>query len=350
MIHASLQYRVGSLDLDVQFTLPPGVTALCGPSGSGKTTILRLLLGLSRPDGGEVRWHDQVVEHVGRGIRGSPRRRRFGALFQDGLLFPHLTVEENVSFGVRRNRSAPGTVPIDHWITLLGLRPLLHRRPAGLSGGEARRVALARALAPGPRALFLDEPLVGLDRQLKRDVLLGLRRLCREIEMPVLFVSHEVAEVLALAERVIRLGAGKILWQGEPARLLQEPDGLGTDEPINFVDARVEATRRDGLVDLRWGEHRIRTLLSGVLRGEAVTVSVRPSDLLIAVDDPGRVSAQNRLLMTIQALIPAGPRVWVRFEAPEPFLGVVTTHACRELRLAVGQPVTVLVKTLRVMS
>ena len=348
MIRANLRRQVGAFRLAARLDVPPGVTALCGPSGSGKTTVLQLLLGLTRLDAGEIRWHEEVLDQVPGGPRLPPEQRRFGVVFQDGLLFPHLDVGDNIRFGLPRRPSARQAERLAHWTDLLGLAPLLHRRPRSLSGGEQRRAALARALAPDPRALLLDEPLSGLDGRARRDLLLGLRRLKKATDIPILFISHQPSEVLAFADRVVRLEAGRVLWTGEPARLLQESAGLGTDEPLNFMETQVRGVAADGLAELAWGTHRLQTVIADVSPGDAVTVSVRPSDVLVAVGSPGRVSAQNRLDMPIRSLLDAGARVWIRFDAPDPFLAVVTARACRDLGLHEGQTVTLLIKSLAV--
>ena len=175
-----------------------------------------------------------------------------------------------------------------------------------------------------------------------------MRRLKRAASLPILFVSHQPAEVLAFADRVVRLEDGRVQWEGEPARLLGEADGLGTDEPINFIDARVEAVRPDGLTELMWGTHRLLAMLESAVPGDQVTLSIRPSDVLLALGGVDQVSAQNRIQLQIHTLLTIGPWVWVRFIAPDPFLVLVTRRAREELSLQEGQTVTLLIKSLGV--
>lgn len=343
MISASIHVRRGDFSVDVEMEIPMGVTALLGPSGAGKTTVLQVLLGLIPLDRGRVDCDGERLESAPGGPRLPPEARRFGMVFQDGLLFPHMTVEQNARFGLSGSDAAGAQREVDHWLGLLELDDLRGRRPAQLSGGERRRVAVARALVPGPRALFLDEPLSGLDGRLKRRMLLALRRLRRRLELPVLYVTHDPGEVLAIADRVIYMEAGKILWQGEPGRVLTHALGLGGEEPANFLEARVVGTDADGVL-LDWHGLTLHGQQEGSAPGSLQTFMIRPSDLMLAVGEPGRLSARNRLEMRVKSLHESGDRVWVELEAPEPLYAVVTRTAARELGLSAGGMVTVLCK------
>lgn len=193
-----------------------GVTAVMGPSGSGKTTLLRMLAGLEPRARGEVRFGDGVWAAGRR--RLPPEARRVGFVFQDGRLFDHMTVTENIAFGARRRSVPPSAM---HGIAeALGLGPLMHRRPATLSGGESRRVALARALASGPEILFMDEPLSGLDDDAKAQVLPYLARALAEAGLPAIYVTHARSEATRLADRVLLVEGGRIAgWGRAPVQL-----------------------------------------------------------------------------------------------------------------------------------
>ena len=329
--------------MDVGMEIPRGVTALLGPSGAGKTTVLQVLLGLIPMAQGSVHCDDELLERAPGGPCLSPEARRFGMVYQDGLLFPHMTVEQNVRFGLPRSSGPGADEEVDHWLRILELDELRRRRPAQLSGGERRRVAVARALVPGPRALFLDEPLSGLDGRLKRRMLLALRRLRRRLNLPVIYVTHDPGEVLAIADRVIYMEDGQILWQGEPGRVLTHALGLGGEEPANFLEARVMGRDADGVL-LDWQGLKLHGQQDQGEHGSIQTFMIRPSDLMLAVGEPGRLSARNRLVMQVKSLHTAGDRVWVELEAPEPLYAVVTQAAARELGLCSGAAVTVLCK------
>jgi molybdate transport system ATP-binding protein len=348
VIRTRLVRRRGAFTLDVSLEVAAGVTALYGPSGSGKSTLLHTLLGFEPLDEGEIRWNDRLLERSPGGPRLAPERRGFAAVFQDALLFPHLTVEENVRFGVGLRVGSARTGRPESWLKLLRLEHLRRRLPATLSGGERQRVAIARALSAAPRALFLDEPLNSLDAVMKRETLLALRRLRRELDLPVIYVTHEMAEVMAIADRVVRLEGGRILWEDEPARILLEPGGLGRDEPANFLEARILRIEATGAADLEWGPHRLHTVIQRGSAGEAVTLCVRPADLLLAVGQTGKVSARNRLEMTVRSVLATPDRVWVSLEAVDPFFALVTPESARDLKLAPGSAVTVLFKSLAV--
>src|SRR5204863_8705868 len=176
--------------LDVAFTADAPVTALFGRSGAGKTPILNALAGLLEPDSGRIVCDGTVLFDSAQGIDIAPDRRRIGYVFQDSLLFPHLSVERNLMYGIRRSANGAALVSFDQAVELLDLRLLLDRAPATLSGGEARRVAIGRALLSGPRLLLLDEPLSGLDANRRNEILRAIERLRDAIRLPIVFVSH----------------------------------------------------------------------------------------------------------------------------------------------------------------
>lgn len=212
MIELDVRWKPRDFDLHVTFDSPARHLALFGPSGSGKTSVLLAIAGLRRPDAGRIRLAGELLFDSAAGINVAAARRGLGVVFQDGRLFPHLRVRDNLLYG-QRGKPADATVGFDAAVQLLGLSELLARWPATLSGGEARRVAIGRALLSRPRALLLDEPLVGLHREARTQLLAYLRRLRDEIALPTLLVSHQVDEVQALAEDVVLLDDGRVVRQ-----------------------------------------------------------------------------------------------------------------------------------------
>jgi molybdate transport system ATP-binding protein len=212
MIELDIRWRSRDFDLQAAFASPARHLALFGPSGSGKTSVLLAVAGLRRPDAGRIRLGDETLFDSAAGINVAAARRGLGVVFQDGRLFPHLRVRDNLLYGQRSMR-AHAAVGFDAAVQLLGLTDLLARWPATLSGGEARRVAIGRALLSHPRALLLDEPLVGLHREARAQLLAYLRRLRDEIALPTLLVSHQIDEVQALAEDVVLLDDGRVVRQ-----------------------------------------------------------------------------------------------------------------------------------------
>ncbi len=211
MLDVAVQHRFGAFTLDVAFTAGPGVTALIGPSGAGKSTVLAAVAGLVRPDGGVIRFGDQVLSvsgsEFGPGVWVPPHKRRFGVVFQDARLLPHLSVAQNLRFGMRF-AGVPGDVA--GTADMLGIGHLLARRPRDLSGGERQRVALGRALLAAPRLLLMDEPLAALDSARKAEILPLIAGLKGQ-GVPILYVTHSEAEVEVLADRVVRLEGGRVV-------------------------------------------------------------------------------------------------------------------------------------------
>lgn len=200
------RYTAG-FQLDLSFEADAGVTALVGPSGSGKTTTLNLIAGLLRPDAGTIRLGGRVLVECDTGAWLPPERRGVGYVFQDHLLFPHLSVRDNLLFGHGRRSSRP--VDVDRIIRALEIGDLLPRRPGTLSGGERQRVALGRALLRGPELLLMDEPLASVDEGLEGRLLAYLERALAEYRIPVLLVSHDQAQVRRLADRLVMIEGGK---------------------------------------------------------------------------------------------------------------------------------------------
>jgi molybdate transport system ATP-binding protein len=210
--HCRHQFPSGFV-LDAEFEAADGVTGLCGPSGSGKTTTLAIIAGTLWPRQGIVQLGDRVLLDTARGIRLPPERRQVGCVFQDLRLFPHLTVEQNMRYGL--NRRPARKIEFSRVVEILELQDFLDRSPRTLSGGQQQRTALARAVLQGPELLLLDEPLTALDAELKERVVVYLERMLAELRIPTLFVSHDLADVRRLAERVILLEAGRVV-RSEP--------------------------------------------------------------------------------------------------------------------------------------
>lgn len=209
-LELDLEFRRGALTLRAQATLDGGTTGICGPSGSGKSTLLALVAGLLRPQRGSIRFDGTAMTDTARGVFVPAWRRHFGLVFQDGQLFPHLSVRQNLLYGWQRLRPEERRFELDPVAQLLEIEPLLERRTAQLSGGERSRVALGRALLYSPRLLLMDEPLSALDDRLKEQILPFLKRVRDQTRIPMLYVSHSRAEVDYLAERVLRIEDGQL--------------------------------------------------------------------------------------------------------------------------------------------
>jgi molybdate transport system ATP-binding protein len=214
MLVVKVEKKLGDFSVNVSFTSDSGATALFGPSGAGKTTIINMVAGLLKPDRGRIELDGDALFDDTAGIDVPASRRRIGYVFQEGRLFPHMSVKHNLGYGRWMSGHAADPVGFDHIVELLNIGSLLDRRPGRLSGGERQRVAVGRALLMRPRLLLLDEPLASLDAPRKRDILPYFERLRDEAIVPIIYVSHDAAEVRRVAKRVIRLEAGRVVATG----------------------------------------------------------------------------------------------------------------------------------------
>src|SRR5881227_296381 len=244
MLSVAVQHRLGDFVLDASFESGAGLTALFGRSGSGKTSLVNAIAGLIRPERGRILVDGAVLTDTERGVFVPARRRRIGYVFQEGRLFPHLTVRQNLLYGrwFASRRGQAGEV--EHVIDLLGISHLLDRRPAKLSGGEKQRAAIGRALLASPRLLLMDEPLASLDEARKAEILPYIERLRDESGLPIVYVSHSVPEVARLASTIVLVSEGSVAAVGPTAEIMQRLDLFpltGRAEAGAIIEATVEA-------------------------------------------------------------------------------------------------------------
>lgn len=335
--------------LDVDLDLPGhGVTALFGPSGSGKTTVLRCVAGLERAPAGDLVVNGEVWQDAATFLPA--HRRSLGYVFQEASLFAHLSVRDNLAYGMKRARPAPEPAVLDHVVDLLGIGPLLPRRPDTLSGGERQRVAIARALAVWPRLLLMDEPLAALDVARKGEILPFLERLRDELDIPVLYVSHAPDEVARLADHIVVLDAGRVLAAGglvETLARVDLPIRLGEDAGV-VLEAVVEER------DPAW--HLARVAFAGGALwvrddghevGQRVRVRILARDVSIAL---GRASGSS-ILNILPAVVceiaeEAHPgQALVRLDlGGAPLLARLTRRSVHALALAPGREVHAQIK------
>jgi molybdate transport system ATP-binding protein len=221
MLDIQVVRQIGIFRVDAAFqTQDAGITALFGASGTGKTSVINMVAGLSRPDKGRIVVEDRVLFDSDRGIDLPPEKRSIGYIFQDGRLFPHLTVRGNLTYGMKLTPPSRRYIGLDQAVDLLGIEPLLDRRPAKLSGGEKQRVAIGRALLTSPRLLLMDEPLSSLDGARKEEVLPFIAKLPRAFSIPVLYVTHSIDEIQRLADWLVLMEAGKSIAVGDVGEMM----------------------------------------------------------------------------------------------------------------------------------
>ena len=335
--------------LSCKATFDQGITAVFGPSGSGKSTLLDSIAGLIAPDSGQITAFGETLYSSTDRKNVRPEKRRFGYVFQDSALFPHMSVENNVRYGHRLTPADRRTIELDQLITLFQLSGMLERDVDSLSGGERQRVALARALATSPRLLLLDEPLASLDAAFKGPIIRYLSHIWRDLQIPMVYVSHSMSEVMALAHDVLVLSSGNVVAQGRPSQILTHPNVTALADYAtleNLIEAEIATPEDDDSATiLQVGETRLVAPASGHLPGATVTFSLRANDILLALEPPTNISAQNILEATVQEIQVSGSRVFVSVDIGAALTVEITSNALKTLHIATGQQLYVIVKS-----
>lgn len=349
-LSVSLRHSFPSFDLDVAFEAPSGVTALFGQSGSGKTTVVNAVAGLLRPDSGRVSVNAEDLFDRSTGCWLPPHRRRIGYVFQEGRLFPHLTVRQNLRYGQWFANRRHGGAEFGRVLELLGIAPLLPRRPALLSGGEKQRVAIGRALLSAPRLLLMDEPLAGLDEDRKSEILPYLERLRDETEIPIVYVSHIVAEIARLATTIVMMKDGRVVRCGTAAEVLGDPSvspALGVRGAGAVLSARVVAHHMDGLTELDVGTGQVFLPRMASPVGARIRIRIAAQDVMLALTRPEDISALNVLEGTVRDVRRGdGPGAMVVVAVGgQTLLARITQRSCDALRLAPGTPCFAVMKS-----
>lgn len=352
MLEVAVRHAFDGFTLDARFVAPPGVTVLFGRSGSGKTTLVNAVAGLLMPDAGRIASGDWVLLDTGAGIRLPPHRRRLGYVFQEGRLFPHLTVRQNLDYGAK---FAPLGAPREdraRIIEMLGIGALLDRRPGALSGGEKQRVAIGRALLSAPRLILADEPLAALDEARKSEILPYFERLRDEVAVPILYVSHSASEVARLATTVVALDAGRIIAQGPAAEVLGDPAVLpaGPREAGAMILAQVMAHEADGLSRLDAKGIALFVPRVAAAPGSRLRLRIAAHDVILSRLRPEGLSALNILPGSVHEVRTGdGPGALVALDtAAGRILARITRRSAEALGLAPGISVHAIIKSVSV--
>jgi molybdate transport system ATP-binding protein len=353
----AIEKKLGGFMLDVKLDAPEsGVTALFGRSGMGKTSVINALAGLMRPDRGRIVVGGATLFDSERGINLPPEKRRLGYVFQEARLFPHYSVRGNLLYGAKsrgaKDQSGPG---FDAVVDLLGIQELLARRPADLSGGEKQRVAIGRALLASPRLLLMDEPLASLDGPRKNEIMPFIERLRDELKLPIFYVSHEMEEIIRLADLLVLLDAGKVAASGSVEELTSRLD-LWPLTGRYEAGAVIRTVLRGhdttfGLSELAFPGGRLRVTHLSLPLGTPIRVRIHARDVVLAAERPTHLSIRNAFAgKVIELAPPRGPLIDLKLDigtADEPVMlwARITQRACQEMQLEPGKPIFALVKT-----
>jgi molybdate transport system ATP-binding protein len=294
--------------LDVEMELPPGISILFGPSGAGKSTLLDCIAGLAQPDEGRIAIDGDAIFDSAKALNVAPQRRQIAYVFQTLALFPHMSVEANVGYGLARVTEQTRNERVSEILKMFRVEQFRLRTPREISGGEQQRVALARSLVTQPRVLLLDEPLTGLDAELKGSIIDDLRAWNAAHKIPILYVTHSREEVDALGERVIALERGKIASEGTPREVLDAPRRRRLAQAAGFENLLsgtiLDLREPDGVMRVRLADAacEIEVPLGHAAPGDRVRVAIRAGDILLATEPPRALSARNVLEGKIASL------------------------------------------------
>jgi molybdate transport system ATP-binding protein len=331
---------------DLHTAGPGATTVLFGASGSGKTTVLRCLAGLDKPQQGIIRFGDNVWFDANTRAFTRPQLREVGFVPQDYALFPHLSVQHNVAYGLTNVSGHERRSQVQQTIDWLGLSGLERRHPAELSGGQRQRVALARALIRRPRLLLLDEPLSALDGPTRLRLRSELRKLLKELGIPTLLVTHDRTEAMALGDHLVVMDSGQMVQQGPVHEVFSRPSSLAvagvvameTVQPARVVDSA------NGLVTVTAGERKLVSVAQPLPAGTEVYVCIRAEDVILVKGEPLHSSPRNALSARVTHLTPEGSLVRINLDAGFALAALLTKQACEELAIKPDDNVLALVK------
>lgn len=341
-LYVSVEKRLGNFALATEFTSESRSLGLFGPSGSGKSTLFSLLSGMQKPDSGIIRLGRELLFSSASRTCLPPRERRIGLVFQQGLLFPHLNVRDNLHFGFKRLPRTERLIEPGKVIEVLQLGNLLARRPGELSGGERQRVALGRALLCNPRLLLLDEPLSALDDRLKGHIIPFLQAVQREFATPYLLISHSLDEMRLLTDEVLLIERGVLTGKSHPEEIARRSLGSAAGY-LNLVE--VDTVRRcDGLWVCPWGEQQLSLVDNSAAVGRAYSFSSK--DILLCREHPQAISARNLLHCRVKRLFAFQGQVGVELDCGggKTLVSQVVDQAARELDLQAGEKVFAIFK------
>lgn len=353
---ANFEVRFPGFHLQAQLDVPgDGVTVLFGPSGSGKTTLLRCLAGLERSATGTLKFGDTVWQDEARGIFVPVHERPIGLVFQEPRLFSHLSVRSNLLYGYKRIPARERRIVLDEVVDVLDIAHLLDRRPRFLSGGESQRVAIGRALLTSPKLLLMDEPLASLDLQRKRELLPYIRRLQSKWEIPIIYVSHSLGEVLQLVDTMAVLKQGKIVAQGPVDNVFSQLElrhHIDSSAVGAILDTKVAAHEPEfGLTRLQFMNHQLHVPQQSAEVGQPIRLHIHSNDVSIGTSAPNNQTSVLNILearvMEVGDLDSKSYSVDIKLDVGQPILATITRKSLARLNIAVGQKVYAHIKAIK---
>lgn len=345
-----------SFTLSVHETFGAGITGIFGPSGSGKSSLLKAIAGLEHPESGTIAIADRTMYHAGAKINIPVHKRNIGYVFQDGRLFPHITVEKNLRYGIKRNR--PRTLSFDEVVDMLKLRHLLGSRPASISGGEYQRTALGRALLSSPDILLLDEPFSAVDAGLRSQIIPYLLKLQHRIAVPMLVVSHELPDLLKLTDRICVINQGSIIGHDDYHTLLGNPrvsEIFGTGTVLNAINTRVdriEESQKLTILSSANGKGGFSIICERSRQpyaiGQELRIFIQAHDIALASQPLSDITIQNQLRGTVTDIYNRNSGTYCIVDAGERLVVEIAAASLNRLAITRGTTVWCLFKSVAI--
>ena len=349
MLDINIKKNLADFPLEISCQNNSRKIAIFGASGAGKSTMLKLISGLDKPDEGHIRIAGKTLFDSSKGICLKPEERKTGYVPQDGQLFPHLSVKNNLLFGFSRQVGNGKRINFDDVVNVLELSPLLSRKPATLSGGEKQRVALGRALLSTPRVLLMDEPLAPIDYKLKRKIIPYLLKAFEFFSIPVLYVSHSHEEVTQIADEILVINKGQLVASGPYLEIIDQPrvySEFSREGIDNTFIANIEKNDfSEGYCQVKVGETNFRIPPQPESISGQINLSVKANEIILALEKPKKISTRNILQGNVTRLAEVGKIILAHIDIGCEVLVELTPSAVKELELQVGSDLWVLIKT-----
>lgn len=354
MVSIDYQLDRGNFKTQVKASFPMGITGIYGPSGSGKTTMLNVIAGLDKPDTGSIQVGDRTLFDSGTNIHIPISKRNVGYVFQEGRLFPHLSVEQNLRYGSKPSKVSP--ITFEEVIQLLNIQSLLPAKPNQLSGGEKQRVAIGRALLSSPDILLLDEPFSALDTLLRDQILPFIYQIHQRIEIPILVVSHDLSELLKLSPNLLCLQNGQCIGHGNFIDLIQKPEThtLFGDRPlINSFEMQPDVTNEEeDLTTLKWQHDKqevfVKCHRTAIKKEGPVRIFLNADDISLSLHQIEQVTTQNQLPGKVIQLIPRHNALVCIVDVGFPLIVEITRDSQQRLNIEVGTTLWCLFKSVAI--